>query len=167
MTQLKEFSRFAEYAGESPDYQKICEIADAMVPFGNFVGVRITEASPERGVVEVPARDDLTNHMGTVHAGAMFLAADIAGAAAFVGALAPRIAGAERFALRDARITFLKPGAGRIRAIATVDERTVRRVLADPSAQRVDLDGKVNLYDDADVLVAKVYLDFVFHLPEA
>ncbi len=180
MTQLREFSRFAEHGGAEPDYERIREIADAMVPFGTFAGVRIVEASRERGVVEVPDRENLTNHMGTVHAGALFLAADIAGAAAFVGAMAPRVAQVEGFALRDARVTFLKPARGRIRAIATVDERTVRLLLADnmnntdntdnagtgksAGVRRADLDGKVLLYDDNDVLVAKVYLDFVFGL---
>ncbi|MFE9323604.1 DUF4442 domain-containing protein, partial [Nocardia sp. NPDC006982] len=61
-----------------------------MVPFGRHVGTLITEISPERAVVEIPAVDTVRNHMGTVHAGALFTAADIGGGGAPPGGGAPR-----------------------------------------------------------------------------
>jgi acyl-coenzyme A thioesterase PaaI-like protein len=153
---------FAEIGGGAePDYEKIREIADSLVPFGNHAGVRITEVGPERAVAELPDLPHLTNHLATVHAGAQFLAGDIAGAAAFIGAVAPKLSAVDILVLRTANASFRKPATGRVRAIATVDEREVRRILASEGKQRFDLDGKALLYDDADVLVAKFTFEYV------
>ncbi len=154
---------YAIFAGATNgivDYERIREIADSLVPFGRFVGVTITEVGPDRAVVEIPDSENLTNHLGTVHAGALFLAADIASAAAAAGAVAPRLARVEYMVVRDARSTFRKPAAGRIRAIATVDEREVRRVLASDAPEQFDLDARARLYDDADGLVARFHFEF-------
>ncbi|SDD34747.1 PaaI family thioesterase [Actinokineospora iranica] len=152
---------FAGHGGENPDYDALRAISDALVPFGNHAGVDITEIGPDRAVVELPAEPHLKNHMNTVHAGALFLAADIAGAAAFVGAVATRLSTVELLVLRDARAAFRKPAIGRIRAIATIDEREMRRILAATGNERFEIDGKAALYDDADVLVAKFTFDYV------
>ncbi|GAA3790683.1 PaaI family thioesterase [Amycolatopsis tucumanensis] len=158
---------FAGAGGDTPDYAKIREVADALVPFGNHAGVAITEVGPDRAVAEVAGTDHQLNHLGTVHAGALFLAADIAGASAFVGAIAPRLSDVEFLVLRDARCSFRKPATGRIRAVATVDEREIRRVLGDPAATRFDLDGKALCYNDDDVLVAKFTFEYVGNLKES
>jgi len=144
-----------------PDYDEIRRVCTTLVPFGNHAGVRVTEIGPERAVVEVPDAEHLTNHMGTVHAGALFLAADIAGAAAFLGAAATRLHTIRRFVLRDSRTAFRKPAIGRIRAIGLIDERAIRQVLAAEGELRMDVDGKALMYDDADVLVAKATFDYV------
>nr|WP_131786799.1 YiiD C-terminal domain-containing protein [Protofrankia symbiont of Coriaria ruscifolia] len=158
------YAIFSEATNGVVDYERIREITNSIVPFGRFVGVSITEVSPDRAVVEIPVSKNLTNHLGTVHAGALFLAADIAGAAALAGALAPRLARVEWTVVRDARSAFRKPAIGRVRAIATVDDREVRRVLASDAAEQFDLDGKALLYDDADVLVAKFHFDYVCNI---
>jgi acyl-coenzyme A thioesterase PaaI-like protein len=159
------FEGFAPYAGSSdgtaPDYEKMCEHANTMVPFSNHVGTRMIEISPGRGVVEVPAGEQMHNHMGSVHAGAQFLAAELAGAMAFGGAFAPVIAQVKLFLLRSCTVSFLKPGLGRIRAVATLDPRTVADVLSGEVTGRIKLDGKAWLYDDNDTAVGKVYLDYV------
>ncbi len=145
----------------SPDYDEIRRIATTLVPFGNHANVRVTEIGPERAVVEIPDEPHLTNHMDTVHAGALFLAADIAGAAAFLGAVATRLHAIQRFVLRDSRTSFRKPAIGRIRAVGTIDERVVREILAAEGERRMDVDGKALMYDDAGVLVAKATFDYV------
>ncbi|WP_250280735.1 MULTISPECIES: YiiD C-terminal domain-containing protein [unclassified Frankia] len=154
------YAIFSEATGGVVDYERIREITNSLVPFGRFVGADITEVGPDRAVVEIPADRNLTNHLGTVHAGALFLAADIAGAAALAGALAPRLARVEYTVVRDARSIFRKPAVGRVRAIATVDEREARRILASTAAEQFDLDGRALLYDDADVLLAKFHFDY-------
>ncbi|MDA3648389.1 DUF4442 domain-containing protein [Saccharopolyspora indica] len=171
--QLKQdvFEGFAPYAGSpdgtGPDYRKMCEHANTMVPFSNHVGTRMVEIGPERGVVEIPADERMNNHMGSVHAGAQFLAAELAGAMAFGGAFAPVITRVKLFILRDSTSKFLKPGFGRLRAIATLDPRTVADVLAGRVSGKFDLDGKAWLHDDDDVAVAKFSLDYVVDIPAA
>lgn len=152
---------YAGLADGTPDYEKLREISATLVPFGNHAGIEITEIGPEQAVTEIPDEPHLTNHLGTVHAGAQFLAADIAGAAAFVGAVAPKLSRVELLVLRTATSAFRKPATGRIRATATVDEREMRRLLASEGKQRFDLDGKALLHDSAGVLVAKFTFEYV------
>jgi len=172
MTQATDFPTFmsSEFAGlgdgERPDYERIRATVDSMVPFNNFVGIRITEVGPDHAVAETPVDDQMRNHMGTVHAGVLFLAAEVGCAGAFAGAFAARLPEITLFALRDSRITFLKPANGRIRARATVDGRTVAAVHSGALSGRFDLDGKALLFDDNDVLVAKVYFDYVCQIAE-
>ncbi|QIZ38716.1 PaaI family thioesterase [Saccharopolyspora sp. ASAGF58] len=158
------FEPLAEYGAGTADYEKLREITNSMVPFSVHVGVQITEIGPERAVAEIPAEDTMNNHMGSVHAGALFLAADIANGSAFVGAMAARLASVTRFVVRESRCTFLKPAFGRIRAIATVDERIVSDVLSRNSTEKFDIDTKALCYNDNDVLVAKFSFDCVCNI---
>jgi acyl-coenzyme A thioesterase PaaI-like protein len=144
-----------------PDYDRIRQIAAGIVPFGDHANVRVTQIGPDCAVVEIPDEPHLGNHMGTVHAGALFLAADIAGAAAFLGAAATGLHMVQRFVLRDARTAFRKPAIGRIRAVGTVDERDMRALLAAEGERRFEVDGKALMYDDSGVLVAKATFDYV------
>jgi acyl-coenzyme A thioesterase PaaI-like protein len=152
---------FAEIDPDQPDYDRIRDIAAELVPFGSHAGVRVTELGPDEGVVEIPDEPHLRNHAGTVHAGALFLAADIAGAAAFLGAAATRLRSVRWFVLRDARTSFRKPATGRIRVVATVDERAMRAVLAATGEQRFDVDAKALLYNANGVLLGKVGFEYV------
>lgn len=147
--------------GGDVDLEMLRQTVDTMVPFCNLVGVRVTELAPDHGQAELPARAELQNHFGTVHAGALFLAAEVAGAAAFAGAMAPRIAQLQGFVLRSSRIAFLKPADGHIRARATLDQQAVDAVLGGDAAGRFELAGLALLHDDADVLLGRVELDYV------
>lgn len=143
------------------DYEYLRAVSQDMVPFGRHVGTLITEVGPEQAVVEIPAVDHARNHMGTVHAGALFTAADIAGAAAFVGAAAARLYTVERLVLRGGTASYRKPAVGRIRAIATVDQRELADIVGAERSERFELGGKALLRDDNDVVVAKFTFDYV------
>jgi acyl-coenzyme A thioesterase PaaI-like protein len=155
---------FAAVDPDNPNYALLQRIVSNLVPFGTHAGVQVTELGPDRAVVEVPDEPHVLNHLSTVHAGALFLAADVAGACAFVGALASRLSAVGSLVLRDARISFRKPAVGRIRAVGTLDPRDVQTVLSAKGEQRVDLDGRALMYDTAGVLVGKVQLDYVCNL---
>ena len=156
-----ESARLAAQGADAIDLERLRTVVDTMVPFNNFVGIRITELTRENAVAEVPVRGELLNHFGTVHAGALFLAAEVAGAGAFSGALAPRILQVQRFVLRGSKAGFLKPASGRIRATATVDQQVVAGVLDRGVEERFELTGLSLLHDDSGVLVARVELDYV------
>ncbi|MET7770497.1 YiiD C-terminal domain-containing protein [Nocardia sp. NPDC005366] len=143
------------------DYDYLHAVSQEMVPFAQRVGTLVTEISADRAVVEIPADDSVRNHMGTVHAGALFTAADIAGAAAFVGAAAARLFTIERLVLRGGTASYRKPAVGRIRAVATVDQRDVADVLGAVAGGRFELAGKALLLDDNDVVVAKFTFDYI------
>ncbi|MET0191261.1 MAG: DUF4442 domain-containing protein [Pseudonocardia sediminis] len=156
-----ESARLQAAGADVIDLERLRTVVDTMVPFNNFVGVRITELTREFAVAELRERDELRNHFGTVHAGALFLAAEVAGAGAFSGALAPRILQVERFVLRESKVAFLKPANGVIRATATVDPAVTADVLTRSTAERFELTGTSLLHDAAGVLVARVDLDYV------
>lgn len=159
------FADLAPAPGAEPDYERIRSAVDRMVPFNQFVGVRLTEIRPDGAVVESPVAPEMHNQMQTVHAGVLFLLGEVACAGAFCGALAPVLAHAERFVLRDARIQYLKPALGRIRARGTVDDRVSAGVRDGSVRGRFDLDGKAVLVDDAEVVVAKMWFDYVCSVP--
>ncbi|MGV9664272.1 YiiD C-terminal domain-containing protein [Nocardia niigatensis] len=152
---------YPELNPDAVDYEYLRAISQQMVPFGRHVGTLVSEISPDRAVVEIPAVDEVRNHMSTVHAGALFTAADIAGAAAFVGAAAHRLYTVERLVLRGGTASYRKPAQGRIRAIATVDQRELADILAATASARFELSGKATLLDDNEVMVAKFTFDYV------
>lgn len=143
------------------DYEQIRKMVDSVVPFNNHVGVRVTEVGFATAVAEVADRPEMRNHLGTVHAGALFLAAEVACAGAFSGGLAARIAQVQSFVLRDSRVSFLRPATGRIRATGTIDENVVSTILAERAEGRYEIDGKALLNDDSGTLVGKVDFDYV------
>lgn len=157
---------FAAVDPDNLDFVSLRRIVSNLIPFGTHAGVQVTELGPDRAVVEIPDEQHVLNHLSTVHAGALFLAADIAGACAFVGAAASRLPAIGSLVLRDARITFRKPAVGRIRATGTLDQRDIDAVLSARGEQRLEVDGRALLHDTAGVLVGKVQLDYVCTLLE-
>ncbi len=161
------FAAFARAGAIGPDFEHIRRLANQVVPFGAFVGVEVTEVDGEHAVVEIPDRAELTNQLGTVHAGAQFLAADIAGACAFVGATAERIADVAWLVVRDSWVSFRRPGKGLVRAVATVEERGARRVLAAGPGERIELDGRAALHDAAGAQIGVIRFAYVAEMVAA
>ncbi|MFE3987145.1 DUF4442 domain-containing protein [Nocardia tengchongensis] len=158
------FAPFVPFATKDPDYAKLAEIANAAVPFGVFAGVQVTELDADHALAVVPDNADLRNHVKTVHAAALYLAADIACAVAFVGAAAPDLGEVEWMVVRDSHAAFFKPAVGRIRAIGTVDPRDIRAIAERTEPGKFDVDTRAMLYDDKDVLVGKVSFQYVTKL---
>ncbi|MEU4596796.1 DUF4442 domain-containing protein [Nocardia sp. NPDC023988] len=146
---------------DAVDFGYLRDASQALVPFGAHVGTLITEISATRSVVEIPAEPVMCNHMGTVHAGALFTAADIAGAAAFVGAAAHRLHTIDRLILRGGTAAYRKPARGRIRAVAGVEAVELAMILAATANARYGLSGRAELLDDNDVLTAEFTFDYV------
>lgn len=161
-------ARLLKLAGATtPDYEQIRRTVDQIVPFVNLAGVRLTELGAGSAVAEVPARENMLNHLGTVHAGALFLAAEVACAGAFSGVIAPRILQVRTFVLRDTRATFLRAAHGRIRAHGTVTSPVLADAVRRKTEEQFDITGKALLRDDHGALVAKVDLDYLCLLAAA
>jgi acyl-coenzyme A thioesterase PaaI-like protein len=118
------------------DFDAIAQGMTQAVPFAGYVGVQVTHIAEGESTVVLPERPELTNHVGSQHAGALFTVAEAASGAAFVGAFAERLGEITPLA-RSAEITYEKIANGPIEAKAT---------LAVPAAQALatlDADGKV------------------------
>jgi acyl-coenzyme A thioesterase PaaI-like protein len=106
------------------------------VPFAGFLGVEVTHVEAGKATVVLPERAELTNHVGSQHAGALFTAAEAASGAAFVGAFVERMADVTPLA-RSAEISYEKIAKGPIEAKARLG------VPADEALATLDAEGKV------------------------
>jgi uncharacterized protein (TIGR00369 family) len=118
------------------DFNAIAQGMTQAVPFAGHLGLEIISVAAGEAVVRLPEREELTNHVGSQHAGALFTAAETASGAAFVGAFAERMGEVTPLA-RSAEVSYEKIARGPIEASAK---------LAVPAAEALatlDADGKV------------------------
>jgi acyl-coenzyme A thioesterase PaaI-like protein len=101
------------------DYDAIRAGMQQAIPFNEHLGLEIVEVADGRGVVKLPDRSELRNHVGSQHAGALFAAGEAASGAAFVGAFGEKL-GEIAPLVRDASIRYRKPGQGTITAHGTL-----------------------------------------------
>jgi uncharacterized protein (TIGR00369 family) len=118
------------------DFDAIAQGMTRAVPFAGHLGLEITSVGEGRATVRLPDGDELMNHVGSQHAGALFTVAETASGAAFVGAFAERMGDVTPLAC-SAEISFEKIAKGLIDANATlgVDKAEALATL--------DADGKV------------------------
>jgi|SRR5689334_4471026 len=118
------------------DFDAIAKGLTQAVPFAGFVGVEVVRVAPGESLVRLPERQELTNHVGSQHAGALFTAAEAASGAAFVGAFAERMGDVTPLA-RAAEISYEKIARGPIEAKAKLG------VPAEEALATLDAEGKV------------------------
>ena len=118
------------------DFDAIAAGLTQAVPFAGFLGLEITEVAEGEATVVLPERQELTNHVGSQHAGALFTAAETASGAAFVGAFAERMGDVTPLA-RSAEIAYEKIAKGPITAKAELG------MPKDEALATLDADGKV------------------------
>lgn len=118
------------------DFDAIAKGMSQAVPFAGFLDLEITEMAEGKATVVLPERQELTNHVGSQHAGALFTAAENASGAAFVGAFLERMADVTPLA-RSAEIAYEKIARGSITAKATLG------MPKDEALATLDADGKV------------------------
>jgi acyl-coenzyme A thioesterase PaaI-like protein len=96
------------------------EVLDAVndaVPFARHAGIAVVDLAPGAATATLAEQVEVTNHVGTVHAGALFAVADSASGAAVLGALGDRLF-STRMVVREATIRFVAPARGQVTARA-------------------------------------------------
>jgi acyl-coenzyme A thioesterase PaaI-like protein len=130
------------------------------LPFVRHVGIACDGA----GALVLAQEEHHGNHVGTLHAGALFTLGESASGAAIVRDLAPALGGALPVA-KDASIAYRKPARGRIVARGALAEGV------DAIAARLAKDGKasfevaVTMTDDAGVEVATMRVTWYVRAP--
>ncbi len=106
-----------------------------MVPYALELGFEVVEAEPGRALCALPERNGLLNHLGTVHAGALFTFAESAAGAVVICSL-----DVTRYVpmVKDGRIDYRRLARGRLTADARLDLARAAEYAA--TAER---DGKV------------------------
>ncbi len=107
------------------------------IPFLAPLGMEITEDGEGVTHVQLPFREGVTNHVGTLHAGALFTVAETA-----AGVAAWKVVPGEQAAvlLRSSSVRYTRRAAGKVTASARADESAAEEARAAfETAQRADL----------------------------
>jgi acyl-coenzyme A thioesterase PaaI-like protein len=137
----------------SVDFEAVRAGLEQAIPFNKYLGLEVTAVSDGSGSVRLPEDQNLLNHVGSQHAGALFSVAEAASGAAFVGAFLERMGEITPLA-KSASIDYRKIAKGPIVATGTLGEAKAALL------ERLDADGRVeftidvSLRDDDDVEVA-------------
>ena len=141
------------------DYAALPGLFAAAVPFAGFLGIGYDSVSPDEVVLRLADDQAKHNHIGTLHAGALFSLAESASGLVVMAAVAERLAGVTPLAAR-AEITYRKVARGDVTATARI-EGGVAGVLATLDAEgRVRFPVHVDLRDESGEVAATVVVDW-------
>ena len=135
------------------DFDAIAQGMTQAVPFAGHLGLEITKVAEGEAVVVLPERPELTNHVGSQHAGALFTVAETASGAAFVGAFAERMGDVTPLA-RSAEIAYEKIAKGPIEATAKLGIGKDEALATLDGAGKVEFPCQVTMTDAAGLQVA-------------
>ncbi|HSS05184.1 MAG TPA: YiiD C-terminal domain-containing protein [Solirubrobacterales bacterium] len=135
------------------DFNAIAQGMTQAVPFAGHLGLEITSITEGEAIVLLPERPELTNHVGSQHAGALFTVAETASGAAFVGAFAERLAEVTPLA-RSAEISYEKIAKGQIEASAKLGVPAADALATLDAEGKVEFPCEVELADSSGVRVA-------------
>jgi acyl-coenzyme A thioesterase PaaI-like protein len=135
-------------------------------PYHVHLGLELAEVRSDRGVVRVPDRRRLRNHLGSVHAGGLFSAGELASSAAVVGALGYEIQNL-LVSMRSAQIEYRRLARGALTAtgrLAGDRSRVLKQLRADGW---VDCPVTVEIADGEGAYVASMTVDLRLRTPTA
>jgi uncharacterized protein (TIGR00369 family) len=135
------------------DFDAIAKGMAMAVPFVGYLGLEIIEVAAGEATVRLPRSKDLTNHVGSQHAGALFTVAETASGAAFVGAFAVRMGDVTPLA-RSAEIEYLKIANGPITASAKLGVDAAEALAILDAEGKVEFPCEVELSDESGDTVA-------------
>ena len=135
------------------DFDAIAQGMTQAVPFAGFLGIEVTSMAEGEATALLPERDELKNHVGSQHAGALFTAAETASGAAFVGAFAERMGDITPLA-RSADVAYEKIAKGPIEAKAILGMPRDEALASLDREGKVEFPCKVVLTDAAGTQVA-------------
>ena len=137
------------------DYEPVRAGLEQAIPYNRHIGLRVTEVAEGRGVVVLPAADNLHNHVGSQHAGALFSAGEAASGGAFVGAFAEHLGNITPLAA-GAEISYLKLAKGPITATGTLGESKDKLLSALEADGKVQFPVNVKLTNEEGTTVAEM-----------
>ena len=136
------------------DYDALREGLQGAIPFNKHLGLKVEEIAEGRGVVRLPDRQTLHNHVGSQHAGGLFAAGEAASGAAFVSVFAERMGDVIALA-KSAEIDYQKLAEGPILATGRLDQDATELMNAmDGEDGKVEFPVEVEMADESGQVVA-------------
>ena len=129
------------------------------VPFAQLTGVEIGEVVRGRASARLADRPELQNHVGSLHAAALYTLGETASGLAMASTLAPIILGVSPVAA-GASIRYLKIARGSIAAAASYDGDPDALVESLRLSGRVQFELDVEMRDQAGILVATMTVEW-------
>lgn len=124
-----------------------------------YLGIALHEVTCGAATATIADIPEHRNHLGTLHAGALFALGETASGAAIAGAIAPILQDAKPLA-KTARIEYLRPARGEITATATIPDPGALQALVCANG-RVNVLASVTLHDSTGAEVGRVEVDWV------
>lgn len=146
------------------DYGALPGLFAAAVPFTTFLGIEYDEVAPGRAVLRLADDPAKHNHVGTLHAGALFALAESASGLCVVATIADRLADVTPLAAR-AEITYRKVARGDVTATARLGTTAEEITAALDEAGKTRFPVEVELADSSGEVCAVVTVDW--HLKRA
>lgn len=140
-------------------YETIKTHLDAAVPFATHVGVTLLEIGDGTARAELVQRPETSNHIQSMHAGAMFTLGEAASGAAMAGALAPVILQMRPVAA-TAQIGFVKIAKGRLTAQAKTSRDGAALMATLQEAGKVAFDVTVDIQDESGDTVVEMTVNW-------
>ena len=140
-------------------YDMIKAQLSTIVPFQNHVGITLLEVGDGSASAELVQRDEVSNHIQTIHAGAMFTLGEAASGAAMAGALAPIILSMRPVAA-TADIAFKRIAKGTLTAHAKTSSpgATLMKTIKDDG--KVVFDVTVDIQDASGETVVEMTINW-------
>jgi acyl-coenzyme A thioesterase PaaI-like protein len=122
------------------------------VPFNKFLGIALAN-NPEY-LLQLDAREEYTNHLGTVHAAALFTLAEGSGAQLLLKSFPEEIIDNVIPVLRKVEVSYKKPATGVIVSTASLKDTTIYLLTEQLlSKKRVSIVTPVDLFDESKTKV--------------
>ena len=135
------------------DYEAVAAGLNDAIPFNRHLGLVVEEVAPGHGVVTLPEGEELHNHVGSQHAGALFTAGEAASGGAFLGAFAEHLGSLTPLA-KSASIDYRKIARGPITAVGTLDADVPALMASIEADGRVEFPIAVEMTDGDGNVVA-------------
>ncbi|MGJ5621621.1 DUF4442 domain-containing protein [Sulfitobacter sp. MF3-043] len=140
-------------------YDMIKAQLSTIVPFQNHVGITLLEVGDGSASAELIQRDEVSNHIQTIHAGAMFTLGEAASGAAMAGALAPVILSMRPVAA-TAAIAFKRIAKGTLTAHATTSSPGAKLMKTIKDDGKVAFDVTVDIQDATGETVVEMTINW-------
>jgi acyl-coenzyme A thioesterase PaaI-like protein len=148
------------------DYAAIAAGMNQAIPFNAFLGLETVAVAADHGVVVLPESRDLTNHVGSQHAGALFTAGEAASGAAFVGAFV-EIMGEVTPLAESAEISYRKLAKGPITATGRFAQDLDALIAELRKEGRIRFPIAVELKNEDGTVVAEMTVQWYVRLNDA
>ena len=125
------------------------------VPFARLLGITFDSVGTGTAVARMPDREDLHNHVGGPHAGALFSLAESASGAAMLSAFGDQLSRAVPLAA-VASVRYLKLAKGEVTASATLRADRGEVVALLDAGERPEFDVAEEIRDAAGTVVSEV-----------